>query len=215
MFTGLVEELGSVVGVRASAGGLLLSVRCSTVLEGSRVGDSIAVNGACLTVVEIGVGGFQAEVMPETVAKTNLASLRPGDSVNLERSLRLGDRLGGHLVTGHVDGVGRIVQRTRTGDSTVIRIKAPDAVQRYVVSKGSVAVDGISLTVADRLEDGFTISLIPHTARVTNVGLKSVGATVNLEGDIIGKYVERMLEGRTPSLRGLTAERLSDLGYIK
>jgi riboflavin synthase len=165
-------------------------------------------------VVEIATGGFQAEVMPETVAKTNLASLRPGDSVNLERSLRLGDRLGGHLVTGHVDGVGRIVQRTRTGDSTVIRIQAPDAVQRYIVSKGSVAVDGISLTVAERLEDGFTISLIPHTARVAYLGSKSVGATVNLEGDIIGKYVERMLAGRIPSLRGLTAERLSDLGYI-
>ncbi len=196
MFTGIVEELGTVSAVRRGADSAQLIIEASKVLEGSRVGDSIMVNGVCLTAVHFGPSGFTADVMAETLDKSNLGSLRKGDRVNLERALRLGDRLGGHIVSGHIDAVGQIAGRRKQDIATLIDIKAPAVVMRYIIKKGSVAIDGISLTVADSGPDSFQVSLIPHTAHMTTLGLKEPGDTVNLESDIIGKYVEKLLNPR-------------------
>ncbi|MFN8037948.1 MAG: riboflavin synthase [Acidimicrobiales bacterium] len=191
MFTGIVEELGEV----ASREGAKLRVRASTVLEGSGLGASIAVNGCCLTLVDSGEGWWEADVSDETYARTNLGDLQPGDPVNLERPVRLEDRLGGHLVQGHVDAVGEIVDPVPD-----LRIRVPEQLLRYVVEKGSVTVDGVSLTVVEPLEDGFTVAVIPHTSEVTTLGRKGPGDRVNLEVDVIAKYTERLL-GFLPAVR--------------
>lgn len=196
MFTGIVEELGVISSVRRGADSAQLVIEAEKVLEGSRVGDSILVNGVCLTAVHFNSGGFTADVMAETLDKTNLGALKTGDRVNLERALRLSDRLGGHLVSGHIDGVGKITRRERHDIATLVDIKAPDEVMRYIIKKGSVAIDGTSLTVVDLGPDHFQVSLIPHTAHLTTLGFKKVGDTVNLEGDIIGKYVEKLMNLR-------------------
>lgn len=193
MFTGLVEEVGVLQGTLRGRDSARLIIEARKVIEGMKVGDSIAVNGACLTVVAFDRRSFTADVMAETLAKTNLGLLRPGDRVNLERALRLGERLGGHLVTGHIDGVGKILSRREHDIAVLLDIEAPPEVMRYVVKKGSVAVDGTSLTVVDVDKDSFLVSLIPHTARQTTLGGKKPGDLVNLEADIIGKYVERFL----------------------
>ena len=193
MFTGIVEELGKMVSVRRGADSARLVIAAQKVLSGGKIGDSIAVNGVCLTVVRIGANEFSADVMPETLAKTNLGELGPGDRVNLELALALGDRLGGHLVSGHIDGVGAIDRKEKHDIATLITIRAPQEVLRYIIRKGSVAIDGTSLTVVDYDRDTFQVSLIPHTAAVTVLGFKKVGDRVNLEGDLIGKYVERMM----------------------
>ena len=188
MFTGIVEELGR---VRARDGGRF-SFEATTVLEDAAIGDSIAVNGTCLTVVALGPGTWEADAVDETLARTNLADLKPGDPVNLERPVRVNDRLDGHIVQGHVDGVGEIV-----APAPDLRIRVPDAaLLRYLVPKGSVTVDGCSLTVVDVLDDGFTVAVIPHTAEVTTLGWKGPGDRVNLEVDVLAKYVERLLSGR-------------------
>jgi riboflavin synthase len=184
MFTGIVEELGRVE--RFEDG--VLRVAATTVLEDAAVGDSIAVNGCCLTLVDHGPGWWQADVSGETVARTGLAGLAPGDPVNLERPVRLADRLGGHLVQGHVDGVGVVVD-----PAPDLRVRIAPDLLRYVVEKGSVTVDGVSLTVVQPLPDGFTVAVIPHTAAVTTLGWKGPGAVVNIEVDVIAKYVERLL----------------------
>jgi riboflavin synthase len=184
VFTGLVEEMGQ---VRRRDGGRF-EFCADLVTRDARIGDSIAVNGCCLTVVEHGQGWFAVDAVAETLARTNLDHLSPGDGVNLERPLRLSDRLGGHLVQGHVDAVGEVV--TRAPD---LRIRAPAHLLRYVVEKGSITVDGASLTVVAALDDGFTVALIPHTAEVTTLGHKGPGQLVNLEVDLIAKYVERLL----------------------
>jgi len=196
MFTGIVEELGTLRGVSRGADSARLIIGAEKVLEDARVGDSIAVNGVCLTVVHIEPREFTADVMAETLSKTSLGALNPGDRVNLERALRLGDRLGGHLVSGHIDGVGIITRLERRDIATLITIRAPGEVMRYIIKKGSVAVDGISLTVVDFKPDNFQVSLIPHTAHSTTLGYKKVGDTVNLEADVIGKYVERLIVSR-------------------
>jgi riboflavin synthase len=190
VFTGIVEELGSVVALD----GALLTLGCSQVLEDVTTGASIAVNGCCLTVVEFGSDWWRADVSPETFARTSLGSLRPGDPVNLERPVRLADRLGGHLVQGHVDGVGQVVDAVPD-----LRVRTPAPLLRYVVEKGSITVDGVSLTVVDALEDGFTVAVIPHTAAVTTLGRRSPGDSVNLEVDVVAKYVERLLGGSGPT----------------
>ncbi len=215
MFTGLVEELGRVKAIRRGARSVRLTVGARTIMDGVKLGDSIAVNGTCLTVVEYGDGWFTADVMPETMERTAMAGLKNGDAVNLERTLRVGDRLGGHIVSGHIDGVGVIRAKETDDNAVVVRIAAPAEVMRYVVAKGSVAIDGISLTVVAAGPDWFTVSLIPHTASVTTLGLKGVGAPVNLEADVIGKYVEKLMGLAPPGegKGGLSAEFLAEHGF--
>ena len=167
----------------------------SKVLEDVKLGDSIAVNGVCLTATAFSDGSFTADAMAETLAKTNLGKLKPGSKVNLERALRLGDRLGGHWVSGHVDGVGSIVRIEKHDIATLITIQAPAQVMKYIIKKGSVGIDGTSLTVVDFTGDSFQVSLIPHTAHATILGSKGIGDTVNLESDILGKYIEKLLQG--------------------
>jgi riboflavin synthase len=193
MFTGLVEELGKVKQIVRGAKSVRLSVFGSKVLAEVKIGDSIAVNGTCLTVVDFSREWFTADVMPETVDRTALAGLKAGDTVNLERTLRLGDRLGGHIVSGHIDGVGTIIAKEQNDNAVIVRVGAGPEVMRYVITKGSIAIDGTSLTVVDVGDTWFTVSLIPHTAAMTTVGLKATGEPVNLEADIIGKYVEKLL----------------------
>ncbi len=192
MFTGLIEEAGRVARVRPGEDGARLEISASAVLDGLRVGDSVAVNGACLTAIEVTGGGFAVDAVAETLRRTALGALAPGDRVNLERPMRLGDRLDGHLVQGHVDGVGTVRAARPEGESTVLEVAAPAVLLRYVVEKGSVAVDGVSLTVAGRLPDAFTVALIPHTMAVTTLGPGAVGHAVNLEVDVVAKYVEAL-----------------------
>jgi len=216
LFTGIVEELGSIRAVRRGAESAQLLIEAARVIEGSRVGDSIMVNGVCLTSVHFGERSFTADVMAETLAKSNLGNLKAGDKVNLERALRLGDRLGGHIVSGHIDGVGTIIGREKKDIATLVSIKAPDAVMRYIIKKGSVAIDGISLTVVDFGKDTFQVSLIPHTARETTLGFKKTGDSVNLEGDIIGKYIERMVsfQGGRESNSSISISFLAEHGFL-
>jgi riboflavin synthase len=194
MFTGIVEELGRVRAIERREGGARLAIAAETVLEGAQVGDSIAVNGCCLTVVELRDGWWAADAVIETLDRTALGALEQDEPVNLERPLRLSDHLGGHLVQGHVDAVGHVVARTSLADgSTHFSFAAPADVLRYVVEKGSVAVDGISLTVASLGDDSFDVAVIPHTLAVTTLGHKNRDAAVNLEADLMAKYVERLL----------------------
>lgn len=192
MFTGIVEELGVLRAIRRGVDSAQLVIGAEKVLEGIRVGDSIAVNGVCLTAVRFNAQEFTADVMAETLDKTNLGALNSGDRVNLERALCLGDRLGGHLVSGHIDGVGTITGQERHDIATLITVRAPRELMRYIIKKGSMAIDGTSLTIVDFGVDHFQVSLIPHTAQATTLGFKKVGDTVNLEGDIVGKYIERL-----------------------
>jgi len=189
MFTGIVEELGRL----ASLDGGRLRIAATRVVDDASIGDSIAVNGCCLTVVAVGDGWWEADVSDETISRTSLASLRPGDGINLERAVRLSDRLGGHVVQGHVDGVGEVVEPVPD-----LRVRAPAELTRYLVEKGSVTVDGVSLTVVDALDDGFTVAIIPHTAEVTTLGDKRPGDLVNLEVDVMAKYVERLVAAYLP-----------------
>jgi len=194
VFTGIVEELGRIRAIDRREGGARIEIAAETVVEDARVGDSIAVNGCCLTVVERGDGWWAADAVIETLDRTALGILEIDESVNLERPLRLTDHLGGHLVQGHVDAVGHVTARTPLADgSTIFTFTATNDVLRYVVAKGSVAVDGISLTVAARGDESFDVAVIPHTLAVTTLGHKDKGAAVNLEADLIAKYVERLL----------------------
>ena len=199
MFTGIVEELGEVVGLEHSGDMARLTVRGPTVTADVRHGDSIAVNGVCLTVTDLGPGEFAADVIGETLKHSTIGSLAAGQAVNLERALRADGRLGGHIVQGHVDGTGAIVSRQPGADWEVVRISVPSELARYVVYKGSVAVDGISLTVSGLSDAGppwFEVSLIPETLQRTTLGFRPPGTEVNLEADLIAKYVERLLAGR-------------------
>lgn len=216
MFSGIIEAVGKIQSVHSGSDGARIAVNAGPLLEGVKIGDSVAVNGACLTVVAFGGQTFEADVSPETLRLTNLGVLKTGNSVNLERALALGDRLGGHMVTGHIDGLGRVRSRRPEGDSIWLTVEAPPAVMRYIVHKGSVAVDGISLTVAACDEDSFSIAIIPHTSEQTTLTSKRDGAPVNLEADLIGKYVEKLLsphaaaEGRPD---GISLGTLKEHGY--
>jgi riboflavin synthase len=194
MFTGLVEALGEVkqIAPQGDAADLLIAAALAAELQ---VGDSVAVNGACLTVVTRDNQSFRFQAGPETLKRTNLGQLKIGERVNLERSLRLSDRLGGHIVQGHVDGVGQIWDRQRQGEWETVWFSCAPELTRQMVSKGSVAVDGISLTIVDVRPDRFSVALIPHTLAVTTLGFKTVGSAVNLETDLIAKYVAKLLEG--------------------
>ena len=198
MFTGLVEEMGTVRERTPSAAGARLVIGCDVVREGLAIGDSVAVNGACLTVVEMTDDSFSVDCVEETLRRTSVGDREPGDHVNLERAMRVGDRLGGHIVQGHVDGTGTVRAITPEGDGVLMQVECPPEVLRYVVEKGSITVDGVSLTVASRQPDGFTIALIPHTMQATTLGPQAMGRRVNLEADVVAKYVEALARPHLP-----------------
>lgn len=215
IFTGIIEELGTINRIERGSNSSRINVHADKVLGDVRIGDSIAINGVCLTVTEFSKEHFVADVMAETLEKTNLRNLNAGQRVNLERAVRLGDRMGGHLVQGHVDGVGTIVEQQKLDIATLFRIKAPEEVMAYVVKKGSVAIDGISLTVVDTAADSFTVSLIPHTAAMTTLGFKKSGDTVNLESDIIGRYVEKLMSSKKETKQSnLSLNFLAENGFL-
>lgn len=196
MFTGIIEGLGEIRAIRSSGQGRHLSLDTDFPLHETKIGDSIAVNGACLTVVSKEARRFETDVSPETLAMTTFGKAAIGQRVNLERALRLSDRIDGHLVSGHVDGIGFIRQKRLLGNAIIIAIEAPEELTRYMIRKGSVAVDGVSLTINGCSRDGFEVSIIPHTAQVTTIGIKKPGDPVNIETDMIGKYVERFVNER-------------------
>ncbi len=212
MFTGIVEEVGELVALQRGARSFTLKVRARKVLEGTQVGDSIATNGVCLTVTQMGGEYFEADVMPETVERTALGELRPGDGVNLERALTLSTRLGGHLVAGHIDATGRISERREDDTALWLRIEAPASILRYVVEKGSIAIDGVSLTVARLDSHSFSVSLIPHTQGATTLHQRRIGERVNLENDMIVKYVEKLM-GPSAAPKGLSFDFLKEHGF--
>lgn len=196
MFTGIVEEMGAVTVLRKTLAGARLTILASTVMDDLKIGDSVSVNGICLTVVSRSERDFSVEVSPETLSVTTLGGFAVGMPVNLERAMKLNERIGGHLVAGHVDGVGVIRSRQQDNNAIVFTIGAPPEILRYCVTKGSITVDGISLTINAVTEQGLSVAIIPHTAKVTILGLKQVNDSVNLESDLIGKYVERLLQER-------------------
>lgn len=213
MFTGIIEELGVIRRITSARAGARLEVSARTVLSDAKLGDSIAVNGVCLTVVAQGADWFAADVSAETLRRTSLKQAAAGTRVNLERAMAANGRFGGHIVQGHVDGTGEFQEARPSGDGWVLRIGFPPELARYIVEKGSITVDGISLTVAALGETWFEIAVIPHTWKVTNLGTLARAATVNLEVDIIAKYVERMMAHFADPKSKLTLETLSELGY--
>ena len=193
MFTGIIEEIGKIKSVKRGSKSVVLEVEARKVLADTRIGDSIATNGVCLTVVGKGNDGFSADVMPETMNRSNLGLLKPGDPVNLERALCLNSRLGGHLVAGHVDGTGKIVSKQQDENAIWLTVGAAPEILRYIVEKGSVAIDGVSLTIAYADEQVFKVSVIPHTQEETTLVKKEIGDVVNLENDMIVKYVDKLM----------------------
>ncbi len=211
MFTGLVVEKGEIVSLRKKEKGARLSLKAETISADACIGDSIAINGTCLTVVEIKGDTLAFDLSDETLKSSNLGDLKTGDQVNLEPSLRMDSKLGGHFVTGHIDGVGRIKSKNAVGDVYKIVISADDHITGLLVEKGSVAIDGISLTVVDVFKGGFSLVIIPHTAMLTTIGHKSAGDAVNIEVDILGKYVAKFLNKTRP---GTFMETLREEGFV-
>ena len=193
MFTGIVRELGLVVEAEEAGGGRALSVRAPATAARARVGDSVAINGCCLTATEIADGTMRFHAVPETIARSTLGTLEPDEEVNVEPAIRAGEELGGHYVQGHVDAVGRIRSVDAEGQGLRVVVEAPDAVLRYCVEKGSVTVEGVSLTVAEVADDAFAVALVPHTLEATTLSAIQPGLAVNLEADVLAKYVERLL----------------------
>lgn len=215
LFTGIIEELGTVLKLTSQKDSARLSVEALKILADTQIGDSIAVNGVCLTVTEISAKQFSVDIMYETLRKTNLLDLKPGNKVNLERALQLQTRLGGHLVSGHIDGIGTITALRQVGIAKVYVIAAPPDLVSYLIPKGSIAIDGISLTIVDVGEDTFSVSLIPHTHANTTLGLKGLGSKVNLETDLLGKYVAKFLNKERPANQNkITYSFLSEHGFI-
>lgn len=200
MFSGIVEEMGVVKSLVPGLAGARLSVLAGIVLKDLQLGESVSVSGACLTAAEVGETDFAVDVSVETLGVTTLGALTAGAAVNLERALKLNDRLGGHLVTGHVDGTGILRERTQAGITLLLTLEVPEPILRYCIPKGSLTVDGVSLTINSVSENGVSVAIIPHTAKVTTLGIKQPGDAVNLESDLIGKYVERLLQnsGKLP-----------------
>lgn len=213
MFTGLIEEVGRLRAVAPESTGVKLTIEAETVLEDCAIGDSIAISGCCLTVVELGAGFFAAHAGTETLARTTVGDWRPGRVLNLERALTPASRLGGHFVQGHVDGVGRVISITPEGDTTRWRFSLPEELRVFVVEKGSIAVDGISLTVTAVGDDAFEVAIIPHTQANTNLGTLRPDEGVNLEVDILAKYVHRMLSAMGSAGGGVTEELLREHGF--
>ena len=216
MFTGLVEEVGKIQNIKHGARSCVLTIGCDYVLEGSKIGDSIAVNGVCLTVTSLGSSYFTADAMPETLNRSSLGELSSGSPVNLERAMPADGRFGGHIVSGHIDGTGKVADIRRDDNAIWYTIRADAPVLRYIVEKGSITIDGISLTVAEVDDMSFKVSIIPHTQSVTNLSSKQVGSIVNLETDIIGKYVEKLMKPEPEAARsgGLTEDFLRQNGFF-
>lgn len=218
MFTGIIEEVGKVAGIEGGKDAFVLRIEADKVLKDVKLGDSIAVNGVCLTVTTFTRNQFTADVMPETLKHTNLRTLKKGELVNLERAMALGDRFGGHIVSGHVDATGEVISREPRANAILFRIKAPAHIRKYLVPKGSVTVDGISLTIVDVTDETFSVSVIPHTLSHTNLRDKHPGSVVNLESDIIGKYVERLLswreEEKDPAKQRMNMDFLRNHGFV-
>jgi riboflavin synthase len=212
MFTGIVEEVGTLRRVTPGAESVALDLDATVVTGDAAVGDSILTDGVCLTITALRAGGFTADAMPETVRRTTLRERRPGDRLNLERALTLQSRLGGHLVSGHIDGVGTVTSVVPEDNAIVVEIEAPEPVARVTVDQGSVALDGVSLTVVGVQGQRMRVSLIPHTASMTTLGRLVAGARVNLEADLIAKYVYAFVTGRKPE-GGLTWEKLAEAGF--
>lgn len=217
MFTGIVEEIGTIKNIKRENRSIVLEIYASKVLEGMQVGDSVATNGVCLTVTSFSGVSFVVDVMPETMRCTSLGELRAGSRVNLERALPVNGRLGGHIVSGHVDGTGKIVAKEKDENAIWVTIATMPAVLRYIVAKGSIAIDGISLTVVSVSEDAFKVSIIPHTQSETTLVGKNVGDTVNLENDVLAKYVEKLLlpreNSKTEEKKGLSLDFLIANGF--
>ena len=215
MFTGIVEEMGILRSVRRGAHSAVLSIGAETVLSDLKIGDSVAVNGVCLTATTVDAGGFTADVMHETLRRSSLGALAPGNPVNLERAMAADGRFGGHMVAGHIDGTGTITETRRDDNAVWYTVSAAPSLLRYIVEKGSIAIDGISLTVAAVEADRFFVSVIPHTAAVTVLGRKQPGDIVNLETDLIGKYVEKLLRpaADTAPKSGISLEFLMKNGF--
>jgi len=215
MFTGIIQTMGSVKRLTGRGADALLDIEASLSLDEAKIGDSVAVNGACLTITAKTDKGFAADVSAETLAKTNLKALRTGDKVNLELALRVNDFLGGHIVLGHVDTVGAIASKTARSNSIVFGIDLDEAYMRYIVAKGSVAVDGISLTVNECEKKRFYVNMIPTTAKSTTLGFKKMADAVNIETDILGKYVEKLLAAGRGGAGGIDMDFLARYGYTK
>ncbi len=199
MFTGIIEGFGTISAIRPAGQGKKLTIRADFFLDDTKVGDSIAVNGACLTAVSINGKQFEADVSPETLDKTSIGRIRIGDRVNLERALRISDRIDGHLVSGHIDGIGSVKNKEVISNAVVVAISTSEDLLSSMIKKGSVAVDGVSLTINNINKDNFEVSIIPHTAKLTTIGFKKSGDVVNIETDMIGKYVERFISNRFDS----------------
>lgn len=217
MFTGIIEEVGEITGLRQTGTSTVLGVRAKTVLGGTKIGDSIAVNGVCLTVVRLTGDGFDGDVMPETLRRTNLGKLKPKSRVNLERAMAADGRFGGHIVAGHVDGTGTITELKPEGNAVWVTVSAAPELLRYIVEKGSITIDGISLTVAYVDDSCFKVSIIPHTGEETTLLTRTAGYEVNLETDIVGKYVEKLMQPAKDAAKpksGLSAEFLALNGFL-
>ena len=220
MFTGIIEGLGSIIQIAKSDYGMRLTVESDFILDEVKIGDSMSVNGACLTVIKIEGKRFQADVSPETLEKTNFKKTKIGERVNLERALRFSDRINGHLVTGHIDGTAIVKSRRETGNAIIFSFEISRSLTGYIIKKGSIAIDGISLTINNCDENNFEVSIIPHTAGLTTIGFKKAGDKVNIETDIIGKYVERFVAGiaekntKEKSSSILDKEYLAKMGFI-
>lgn len=215
MFTGIVEEIGQIVSIKRGTVSAVMTIQASTVLEGTKIGDSIAVNGVCLTVTGMQGSTFTADIMAETLRRSSLGALSGGALVNLERAMAADGRFGGHIVSGHIDGIGQILSMEREESAVWVEIGTPPKLLRYIVEKGSIAIDGISLTVAKLTDNSFSVSLIPHTGEETTLLRKKTGDSVNLENDIIGKYVERLLTVPEEPSSGKAQRGTIDLAFLQ
>jgi riboflavin synthase len=212
MFTGMIEEIGRIRSIKQADKSAQMTIEAHTILNGMQLGDSIAVSGPCLTVVAFDASSFTVDISPETLRATLLGEMRSGDPVNLERAMQAGGRFGGHMVSGHIDGIGALTKKREEGNALVLTFSATREILDISIPKGSIAVDGISLTINDVSKDSFSVSIIPHTARMTTLGKKGIGGRVNLESDLIGKYVERILSRKGES-RG-KQEKSIDTGFL-
>ena len=210
MFTGIIKDIGKIKNLRSSGDGIELEIQSEKICSDAQVDDSVAVNGICLTVIKVEGGSFVVQSVKESLSRTSIGSLKKGDSVNLEPALRAQDRLGGHIVQGHIDGTGEVIRSVDNRLGKEFWIRSDAEVMKYVVAKGSICLDGISLTVAEAAKDSFRVAVIPHTEKSTTVSLWKTGKKINIETDIIGRYIEKYLN---PARSGITIEKLTQLGY--